>query len=269
MEVQEIKFYTRDDDGFLRELDRTNFSDRILKTRRKLFLNEAVYTKITNDPALTTVVEQITRQENAIRYKVGDRQLTRAELSDLVAHNPDRKLREEAWRATSQITNANGERIQNAIKLRNQLAGRYSSELFSTFMLHRKGVEVQKLFEWFEQIWDKTELEYQRLLDRMRRELGVAKVEPWDLEFYFSNFTNEFESQKFSTENGWAKAKQLTATLGFNLDPVEMHVADLSFGGAAYPVLYGREVKLLRTDIREFTSMTACCMPPDMHCTIR
>src|SRR4029077_15060871 len=80
------------DDGFLRELDRTNFSDRILKTRRKLFLNEAVYTKITNNPALTTVVEQITRQENAIRYKVGDRQLTRAELSALVAHNPDRKL---------------------------------------------------------------------------------------------------------------------------------------------------------------------------------
>jgi hypothetical protein len=233
------------DDDFLRDLDRTNFSDRILKTRRKLFLNEAVYTRITNDPALTAVVEQITRQENAIRYRVGDRQLTRAELSDLVAHNPDRKLREEAWRSTSQITNANGERIQNAIKLRNQLAGRYSSELFSTFMLHRKGVEVQKLFEWFEEIWHKTEPEYQRLLDRMRRELGVAKVEPWDLEFYFSNFTNEFESQKFSTEDGWAKAKQLTATLGFNLDPVEMHVADLSFGGAAYPVLYGREVKLL------------------------
>jgi hypothetical protein len=233
------------DDNFLRDLDRTSFSDRILKTRRKLFLNEAVYTRITNDPTLTAVVEQITQQESAIRFKVGERHLTRAELSDLLAHNPDRKLREEAWRATSQITVANGERIQNAIKLRNQLAGKYSAELFSTFMLHRKGLEVQKLFEWFGQIWDKTEPEYQRLLERMRRELGVSKIEPWDLEFYFSNFTNEFESQKFSTQDGWTKAKQLTATLGYNLDPVEMHVADLSFGGAAYPVLYGREVKIL------------------------
>ncbi len=79
----------------------------------------------------------------------------------------------------------------------------------------------------------------------MRRELGVAKVKPWDLEFYFSNFTTEFELQRFSTEDGWTKARQLTATLGYNLDPVEMHVADLSFGGAAYPVLYGREVKIL------------------------
>jgi hypothetical protein len=84
------------DDHFLRDLDRTNFSDRILKTRRKLFLNQAVYTRITNDPTLTAVVEQITQQENSTRYKVGALQLTRAELNDLLAHNPDRKLREEA-----------------------------------------------------------------------------------------------------------------------------------------------------------------------------
>src|SRR6266478_9254010 len=120
------------DDNFLRDLDRTKFSDRTLKMRRKLFLNEAVYTRITNDPALTAVVEQITQQENTIRYSVADRLLTRAELTDLLAHNPDRKLREQAWRATSQVTAANGEHMQNAIKLRNQLARKYSSELFST-----------------------------------------------------------------------------------------------------------------------------------------
>jgi oligoendopeptidase F len=233
------------DDTFLRNLEHTSFSDLLLKARRKLFLNEAIYTRITNHPALTAVVEQITQQENTIRYKVGDRRLSRAELTDLLAHNPDRKLREQAWRATSQITAENGERIQNAIQLRNQLAGKYSSELFSTFMLHRKGMEVQTLFEWFEKIRNKTEPGYQRLLERMRRELGISKIEPWDLEFYLSKFTNQFESQKFSTEDGWIKAKELTADLGYNLDSVEMHVADLSFGGAAYPVLYGREVKIL------------------------
>ncbi|HET6181049.1 MAG TPA: M3 family metallopeptidase [Candidatus Sulfotelmatobacter sp.] len=216
------------DNNFLQDLERASFSDPLLKTRRNLFLNEAVYTRITNDPDLTAVVEQITRQENATRYTFGDRQLTRAEVTDLLAHNPDRKLREQAWRATSQIAAANGERIQSAVKLRNQLAGKYSAELFSTFMLHRKGLEVESLFGWFEQIREATEPEYQRLLERMRHELGVAKIEPWDLEFYFSNFTNKFESQKFSTDEGWTKARQLTTTLGYNLDSVEMHVADLS-----------------------------------------
>src|SRR4029077_6718497 len=135
------------DDAFLRDLERTSFSDPLLQARRKLFLNEAVYTRITNEPALTGVVEQLTQQEDNIPYKVGDRQLTRAELTDVLAHNPDRKLREQAWRATSQITTANSERIQTAIMLRNQLAIKYSSELFSTFMLQRKGMEVQTLFE--------------------------------------------------------------------------------------------------------------------------
>ena len=233
------------DDAFLRELEGVKPSDPILQTRRKLFLNEAVYTRITNDPALTGVVEQITQQENSMRYKVGERQLTRAEITDLLAHNPDRELREQAWRATSQITAANAKRIQNAIQLRNQLAEKYSSEMFSIFMLHRKGLEVNKLFGWFEQIREDTEPEYQRLLERMRRDLKIDKVEPWDLEFYFSNFTDEFEAQKFPAADGWAKAKQLASGFGYDLDPVEMHVADLSFGGAAYPVLYGKEVKVL------------------------
>lgn len=233
------------DEGFLRQLQDAKFSDSQLETRRKLFLNEAVYTKITNDPALTKVVEQVTEQENAFRYKVGARQLTRAELTDLITHNPDRRLREEAWRAASQITAVNGPGIQQAIKLRNELAGKYSDELFSIFMLHRKGLEVQDLFTWFDQIKEQTEPEYQRLLERMRHDLKVEKIEPWDLDYYFANFTSDFEAQKFPTDEGWAKAKELASGLGYDLGPVEMHVADLGFGGAAYPIRYGKEVKIL------------------------
>ena len=233
------------DGAFLRQLKKASFSDPLLRRRRDLFLEEAVYTKITNNPALTALVEKITQQENEFRYKVGDRHLTRAELSDLLSHSSDRNLREQAWRATSQIAAVNGVRIQDAIRLRNRLADNNSDELFSTFMLHRKGLETERLFEWFEHIRDKTEPEYQQLLKRVRTELGVDRVEPWDLEYYFSNITNDFESQKFRTDDGWDKVKHLTAALGYDLSSVEMHSADLSFAGAAYPVLYRKEVKVL------------------------
>jgi len=41
--------------------------------------------------------------------------------------------------------------------------------------------------------------------------------------------------------------KKLAASLGYELErlPVDMQVADLSFAGAAYPILYGKEVKIL------------------------
>jgi hypothetical protein len=233
------------DESFLKELKTAKLSNPLLNTRRKLFLNEAIYTRITNDPGLTALVEEITQQENTMRYKVGDQQLTRAEVTDLLAHSPDRALREQAWRASSQITAANGERIRKAVRMRNDLAVKDSDEIFSVFLLHRKGMEVQQLFEWFDQIKEQTEPEYQRLLERMRRDLKVEKIEPWDLEFYFANLINDFEAQKFPVEGGWEKAKTLASGLGFNLEPVETHVADLSFAGAAYPVVYGKEVKIL------------------------
>lgn len=235
------------DEAFLADLKAAHFSDSLLQRRRDLFLEEATFTKISNDPKLTTLVESITREENNIRYELNDKKLTRAELSNLVANSSDRNLREQAWRARAQITTQNGDRIREAIKLRNDLALRYTHTTFSIFMLRRKGVETQELFSWFEQLRSDTEPEYQELLRQMQRELHVDKIEPWDLEYYFSVLTNDFEQEHFSPPDGWSKTKQLTATLGYDLDkpPIEMRTADLSFAGAAYPILYGREVKIL------------------------
>jgi hypothetical protein len=235
------------DEKFLHQLKEAHFRDPLLRRRRDLFLEEASYTKITNAPKLTALVEDITRNENTMSYNVGSRQLTRAQLTDVVTHNPNREIRREAWEARSQIATANAEHIRQAIKLRNALATQYTDELFSTFMLHRKGLETEKLFEWFDNIRSQTEPEYQALLMRIRDELHIAKVEPWDLEFYFSALTDDFEQQRFLPSEGWMKAKQLGSTLGYDLAkmPVEMRIADLSFPGAAYPVLYGKDVKIL------------------------
>jgi oligoendopeptidase F len=235
------------DSQFLHDLKAAQFRDPLLKRRRALYLEEATYTQITNDPTLTAIVEEITRQENAIRYKVGDQQLTRAELSNLVAHNPDRDLRRQAWNARAQITALNGERIRQAIKQRNQLATRYTDGLFSTFLLRRKGVQTERLFDWFEQLRSQTEGDYRDLLEQVRSELHIDQVEPWDLEYYFSTLTNDFEQKAFLPAEGWATTRQLVAGLGFDLDqlPVKVQVADLSFGGAAYPILYGKDVRIL------------------------
>ena len=240
------------DEQFLQALKHAHMRSSLLRRRRDLFLDEATFTKISNDPKLTQVVESITREENAIRYRIGDQELTRAELSNILGHNPDRQQRRAAWQARAQITAPNGERIRRAMVLRNQLAVRYSDVPFSTFMLRRKGVEIEKLFAWFEQIRSETDPEYQQLLKRIRTRLQIGKVEPWDLDFYFSTLTNNFEDELFAPEKGWARARQIALGLGYDLNklPIEMRVADLSFAGAAYPILYGKEVKILANRYR-------------------
>ena len=235
------------DEGFLTSLKAAHFDHALLSRRRQLFLEEAAFTKITTDAKLSALEESITREEGSFRYKVGNKQNTRAELSNLVASNPDRQIREQAWKARAQIAPLNAERIRQTIKLRNELALRYSDTIFSVFMLHRKGAEGQQLFTWFDQLRRETDAEYRQLLAQMRRELRLEKIEPWDLEYYFSTLTNEFEKRQFVPAEGWTKTTQLAADLGYELDKlhVEMRTADLGFDGAAYPILYGKDVKIL------------------------
>jgi hypothetical protein len=235
------------DEEFFTALKAGSFPDSIRTRRRRLFLDEAVFTKITTDARLVALEEAITREESNFRYKVRGKQLSRAELSNLVASNPDRQIREQAWKARAQIAPVNSERIRRTINLRNELALHYSDTIFSIFMLRRKGAESQQVFSWFDQLRQKSDAEYRGLLNQMRRELRLEEIEPWDLEYYFSTLTNDFEKSYFVPAQGWLKTKQLAGNLGYNLDrlPVDMRVADLGFDGAAYPIEYGKEIKIL------------------------
>jgi hypothetical protein len=235
------------DEALFSSLKASSFPYSLLNRRRELFLDEAVFTRITTDAKLLALQESITREEGNFRYKVGSQQVTRAELSNLVAGNSDRRIREQAWRARAQIAPLNGRRIHQTISMRNELALRHSDTIFSIFMLRRKGVETQQIFAWFDFLRKETDSEYRRLLDQMRRELHLEKIEPWDLEYYFSTLTNDFEKRQFPPGEGWPKTRQLAANLGYDLDKlhVEMRTADLGFDGAAYPILYGKDVKIL------------------------
>ena len=105
---EKIRAVTRDKQ-FLDDLKAAHFRDPALNRRRRLFLEEAAYTEISNDAKVTAAVEKITHRENTIRYMVGNRKLTRAQLTDLLTHDPDRQLRQQAWEARAQITSGNGE----------------------------------------------------------------------------------------------------------------------------------------------------------------
>src|SRR5574341_1226952 len=178
------------DPVFFRQLQAAKFTEPVLARRRELFLREAIYTNIFADPKLAALVEEMERDEDAIRYRVGAKRLTRAELNNTLAHSPDRDLRRQCWEARSQITALTGPRIQRAMKMRVALARRHAQRPFPEFMLEYKGVGSQKaLLASFEQIRAETEAPYRQLLERIRAELKVEKVEPWDLDYFFSTFT--------------------------------------------------------------------------------
>ncbi|HSA94342.1 MAG TPA: hypothetical protein VLE48_15115 [Terriglobales bacterium] len=232
---------------FLAKLRAAHLDDPTLERRRQLFLQEAIEARITADTELARLVEEIERDEGAIRYQVGERKLTRAELNNIVGHEPDRALRRAAWEARAQITVLTGERVRKAMKLRDALGQRHAGRAFSDFMLERKQTDRKRLMAWFEEIRRETEADYKKLLERMRRELKVEKVEPWDLEYYFSTLTAGFEETLLPPDDAWPRIQKLSRALGFDFEKLgtDVVIADITFGGGTYPIYYGKQARIV------------------------
>src|SRR5215469_4472785 len=247
--AKEVEGNLRDvfnDPAFLKTLRKAHFDDPVLVRRRELFQEAAADSQISTDPELAAIVESIRKDGAAIRYRVGGKLLDRPELDNVLGHTFDRELRRQAWYAQADLTKLTGDRIGQVMKLRNRLGPRYANQNFSDFMLKRRGTNRRDLSNWFEQIRTSTESEYVALLSRMKRELQVEKVEPWDLEYYFSTLTPELEN-RFAWEGGWDKTAKVASLLGFDFShlPVDVKITDITFGGYTMPIWYGREIKML------------------------
>jgi oligoendopeptidase F len=245
-EVQRKIREVLDDPPFLDELRSAALADSTLRRRRELFLEVAIDSQISTDARLARLVESARKDGSTIRYRVGDRSLDRPQLDNVLAHDPNRQLRREAWYAQADLTRLTGERIRRAIKIRNQLAARYAGASFTDFMLKRRATERHSLSRWYEQIRTSTEPGYRALLAQIQRGLHVDTVEPWDLEYYFSTLTPELD-QKIGMRDAWPRTKEVAEVLGFDFDhlPVSVKFADITFGGYTMPIWYGKDIKML------------------------
>jgi peptidase M3-like protein len=234
------------DPAFLETLKVTAFTDPSLQRRRQLFLEVAADSQISTNAELAARVESIRKDGSATRYKVGGKLLDRPELDNVIARSAERDLRRQAWYAQADLTRLTGERIRDVIKMRNQLGERYAGQKFSDFMLQRRATNRRDLSNWFTQIRTATEPEYRALLSRMQRELRVAQVEPWDLQYYFSTLTPELE-KRFGFDGAWERTAKVASLLGFDFSrlPVDVKIADITFGGYTMPIWYGKEIKML------------------------
>ena len=234
------------DPAFLERLKAAHFTAPTLQRRRQLFLEVAADSQISTNTDLAARVESIRKDGSAIRYKVGGKLLDRPELDNLLGHSADRDLRRQAWYAQADLTHLTGDRIREVIGMRNHLGDRYAGQKFSNFMLQRRATNRRDLANWFAEIKTATEAEYRALLSRMQRELRVEKIEPWDLQYYFSTLTPELEN-RFGFDGAWERTAKVASLLGFDFSrlPVDVKIADITFGGYTMPIWYGKEIKML------------------------
>jgi oligoendopeptidase F len=235
------------DPEFLDPLRAATFSELLTERRRHFFLEEAADSQISSDPELSALSEKMEKEYAAARFDLDGRRVARAELNTIVSDEVDRYRRRQAWEARAQMAPIAESDIRHAMALRERLARRFAGESYPDFMLRRNQVDHARMLEWFEQIRTDTDAEFARLCERMRKELGVETLEPWDLDFFFAKMSGASVDKVLTRARAWPRTVALSKALGLDLTrlPVELKVADIAFGGGTYPIRFDEEVRIL------------------------
>ncbi|MFI5248782.1 MAG: hypothetical protein ACHQTF_02365 [Gemmatimonadales bacterium] len=196
--------------------------------------------------ALVTLQSAIQDSIEKFRYTFGGQHYTSTALGEIVDTAGDRELRRGAYVAATQRTPVIGPSVLRAMALNDSIgrqegfangadAGLVLSSLNRTQVLHD--------LDAFERA---TRPAYLAMLARARNDLHIARVEPWDIDYWLT-LQERGVADAYQQDQGLTRLHDLFKALGFHSDslPIDVRVWDVPTGGITFPIRPPFEARLL------------------------
>jgi peptidyl-dipeptidase A len=196
--------------------------------------------------ALSNLQSAIQDSIEKFRYAFGGQHYTSTALGEIVDTAGDRELRRGAFIATTQRTPVIGASVLRAMALTDSIgrqegfangadAGLVLSSLNRAQVLHD--------LDAFERA---TRPAYLAMLGRIRNDLHITRVEPWDIDYWLT-LQERGVADAYPQDQGLTRLHDLFKALGFHSDslPIDVRVWDVPTGGITFPVRPPFEARLL------------------------
>jgi peptidyl-dipeptidase A len=196
--------------------------------------------------ALSNLQSAIQDSIEKFRYAFGGQHYTSTALGEIVDTAGDRELRRGAFIATTQRTPVIGASVLRAMALTDSIgrqegfangadAGLVLSSLNRAQVLHD--------LDAFERA---TRPGYLAMLGRIRNDLHITRVEPWDIDYWLT-LQERGVADAYPQDQGLTRLHDLFKALGFHSDslPIDVRVWDVPTGGITFPVRPPFEARLL------------------------
>ncbi|HUF36519.1 MAG TPA: hypothetical protein VMN37_11255 [Gemmatimonadales bacterium] len=202
------------------------------------------------DPALAlaladlqTAIQDTFQQ---FRYRLGGQALTQTQLFAVIDSSADRELRRAAFEAITQISPRSGAPIRQAMTMTDRIGrqqGFTGGAAARLFLSSLTPTQVLRDLDAFEQATRGT---YEAVLARVRRDLGLERVEAWDLDYWFRT-QERAVADAYPLEQALPRTRALASGLGFPVDslPITVTIQDVPTGGVAFPIRPPYEARLL------------------------
>ena len=217
---------------------------------RRLALHHRAFLQSKADP--TTVLRyadlQVAVQDSAERFRfaVDGQRYTHTQINQLVDTTHDRARRRAAFLAQPQIAASIGDLVRRGMRLNDSIGrqeGFASGADAGLFQSSLAREEVVRDLDAFERA---TRPAYLAMLDQVRRDLAIDRVEPWDIDFWL-NEQEKAVANAYPKSQGLTRLRALFTAMGFRADslPIDVRVWDVPTGGITFPIRPPFEARLL------------------------
>jgi len=203
--------------------------------------------------ARITCAEEVYSLRNSVseriigfRPRVRGEETSFSERARILMKEPDRALRREAYLAMRPLDEAVRGDLLELIARRNRAAADLGATDFASFALAQSSVDRDDLAALFTEIEDATRDDHRELLARSASELGVERVEPWDVRYAVERAV-ALPDDYFPKDAIVPKISSFLASLGIDLDALDIRlvVRDIPFGGLCFGIRIPHDVRIL------------------------
>ena len=207
---------------------------------RRLFLHHRDFLTARADPRLPLrlVDLQAAVQDTLgqFRFQVRGQRLTATAANELIDTSADRSLREEAFRSRTQISPHLRQPIFQTMDVVDRIGRQQGFANGAAAGLELSSLEPASVLRDIEAFEQATRPAYLAILARVKSDLGVDRVEAWDIDYWLRRQELSVGTDAWPKEPGLTRLRELMRGLGFAVDslPIDVKVWDVPTGGITF-----------------------------------
>ena len=226
---------------------RAKTTDPLLRRRLELFRRTFMEAEVSKAPQISETRNLINDQLIKYRPQIGGEKLSRSEITETLRSNPDRKRRRLVYeQALSPLSARLAPQVADLMRLRNTEACRMGFSTYADLHLELQGLSRASLFELFDRLEQLTDAPYRAFLEKSCQEVGLDRVEPWDVQ-WLADRKATLPEKAFPRENILPLVHDLLTWFGLNLTalPIELVTKDIPFGGLCFTIKVPDDIRIV------------------------
>ena len=217
---------------------------------RRLQLHQRAFMQARADPrsvlALSDLQSAIQDSVERFRYTLGSEHPTETAISEIITTSSDRERRHAAFLVAPQRTAVIGAMVRHAMALGDSIGRQEGYPTGADAGLAFTSLTRDRVLHDLDAFERATRPAYVAMLARVKHDLRVSRVEPWDIDYWLT-LQERGVANAYPRKDGIPRLHALFTALGFHADslPIDVRVWDVPTGGITFPVRPPFEARLL------------------------